>query len=275
MNYRMRHEKMGKNWSIAIRNDYICKKHWHNEYELLYVMKGTTYVNIDGRTYAVGQDEILIISPGAVHSYTEPQDINKICVIRLTEDFLKCFSAKTQSLYTHFLSDILHIGRHENISEIIEELQIVFQIEEDAFIESILIAKSLELIVLLFRNPSLILERGPVKRNNDSQSMDKMIHYIREHMQEKITLSDIASYLGFSESYCSKYIKKKTNMNFLEYLNNERIEKAKQTLRLSDTPITEIAYMTGFSSIQSFNRVFKSFCEVSPTEYRKRLHDQK
>lgn len=275
MNYRMRYEKMGKNWSIAIRNDYICKKHWHNEYELLYVMEGTTYVNIDGGTYAVGQDELLIISPGAVHSYTEPQDINKICVIRLTEDFLKCFCTETQSLYTQFLSDILHIGKHENISGIIEKIQMVFQLEEDVFIESVLIEKSLELIVLLFQNPSLILERGAVKRNNDSQSMDKMIHYIREHMQEKITLSDIASYLGFSESYCSKYIKKKTNMNFLEYLNNERIEKAKQTLRHSDTPITEIAYMTGFSSIQSFNRVFKSFCEVSPTEYRKRLHDQK
>ena len=81
--------------------------------------------------------------------------------------------------------------------------------------------------------------------------------------------------MGFSESYCSKYIKKKTNMNFLEYLNNERIEKAKTELRLTDESITEIAYLTGFTSIQSFNRVFKSFCEVSPTEYRKRLHDQK
>lgn len=275
MNYRMRHEKMGKNWSIAIRSDYLSKKHWHNEYELLYVLAGTTYVNIYEDTYEVARGEMLLISPGAVHSYTEPQEFNKICVIRLTEDFLKCYSAGTHNLYTRFLSDVLHIRADGKIAAVMKALMPAFQAEEEAVVESIVIGKALELFLLLLQDSSLITERVPVKRNNDSEILDKMIVYIREHMQEKIALSDIAAHLGFSESYCSKYIKKKTNMNFLEYLNNERIEKAKQALRLTDAPITEIAYITGFSSIQSFNRVFKSFCEVSPTEYRKRLYDQK
>lgn len=275
MNDKVRYEKMGKNWSLAVRNDYLAKKHWHNEYEILYVIAGTTYVNVDGVSYDVAPGEVFFISPGAVHYYTEPCEFNKICVIRLTEDFLKCFSAEVQNVYTVFLSDVLHIRKNARISGIIEEIQLVFHMEEEVFAESTLIGKALELLIYLYQNQSLIAERASVKRNNDSECMDKMIDYIRKHLQEKVTLSDVAEHLGFSESYCSKYIKKKTNMNFLEYLNNERIEKAKQMLRLSDAPVTEIAYITGFSSIQSFNRVFKSFCEVSPTEYRKRIYDQK
>ena len=275
MNHKVRYEKMGKNWSVAVRNDYLAKKHWHNEYEILYVMAGTTYVNVDGVNYEVISGETFFISPGAVHYYAEPSEFNKICVVRLTEEFLKCFSVEVKHVYTVFLSDVLHIRENPRISVIIEEIQTVFEIEEEVFVESILIGKSLELLIYLYQNQFLISERASVRRNNDSECMDKMIEYIREHLQDKITLSDVAVHLGFSESYCSKYIKKKTNMNFLEYLNNERIEKAKQMLRLSDAPVTEIAYITGFSSIQSFNRVFKSFCEVSPTEYRKRIYDQK
>ena len=67
-------------------------------------------------------------------------------------------------------------------------------------------------------------------------------------MHKKLSLADLAKHIGFSESYCSKYIKKKTNMNFLELINNERIEKAKTELRSTDKPITEIAYLTGFAS---------------------------
>ena len=275
MNHKVRYEKMGKNWSVAVRNDYLAKKHWHNEYEILYVMAGTTYVNVDGVNYEVISGETFFISPGAVHYYVEPSEFNKICVVRLTEEFLKCFSVEVKHVYTVFLSDVLHIRENPRISVIIEEIQTVFEIEEEVFVESILIGKSLELLIYLYQNQFLISERASVRRNNDSECMDKMIEYIREHLQDKITLSDVAVHLGFSESYCSKYIKKKTNMNFLEYLNNERIEKAKQMLRLSDAPVTEIAYITGFSSIQSFNRVFKSFCEVSSTEYRKRIYDQK
>ena len=72
MNHKVRYEKMGKNWSVAVRNDYLAKKHWHNEYEILYVMAGTTYVNVDGVNYEVISGETFFISPGAVHYYVEP-----------------------------------------------------------------------------------------------------------------------------------------------------------------------------------------------------------
>ena len=126
MNHKVRYEKMGKNWSVAVRNDYLAKKHWHNEYEILYVMAGTTYVNVDGVNYEVISGETFFISPGAVHYYVEPSEFNKICVVRLTEEFLKCFSVEVKHVYTVFLSDVLHIRENPRISVIIEEIQTVF-----------------------------------------------------------------------------------------------------------------------------------------------------
>ena len=275
MRTNIRQEKIGKTWSIAIRNEYFRMKHWHNEIEILFVLEGVTYVNIDGIKHAVNKNELLIISSGVVHCYEEPLDYNAIFVIRLTEDFMNCLSIDSRNFFTHFYADILCIRECEETMKIAEGMRKAFLVENEASIESILTGKFLELSAFLFENEEMIRCRKAVRRNNDSAVMDKMINYIKNHIQEKINLSDVAEYLGFSESYCSKYIKKKTNMNFLEYLNNERIEKAKTELRLTDESITEIAYLTGFTSIQSFNRVFKSFCEVSPTEYRKRLHDQK
>ena len=96
-----------------------------------------------------------------------------------------------------------------------------------------------------------------------------MEEYIRKHLSEKITLEGLAAYLGFSPSYCSKYIKRKCGMNFLEYLNIQRVERARELLRATDIPVTEIAWQTGFSSLQSFNRVFRSYVSMSPSEYKK------
>ena len=94
-------------------------------------------------------------------------------------------------------------------------------------------------------------------------------HVLVSFWKLKITLEGLAAYLGFSPSYCSKYIKRKCGMNFLEYLNIQRVERARELLRATDIPVTEIAWQTGFSSLQSFNRVFRSYVSMSPSEYKK------
>ena len=59
-------------------------------------------------------------------------------------------------------------------------------------------------------------------------------------------------------------------MTLNEYLNSVRVKKAEEYLLDMDISITEAAYMSGFNSIQTFNRVFKKIKGCTPTEYRKR-----
>ena len=58
----------------------------------------------------------------------------------------------------------------------------------------------------------------------------------------------------------------------IEYLMEVRISKAKEFLKHSELNVTQIAGMTGFDSIQYFSRVFKKFVQLSPNQYRKKIH---
>lgn len=74
--------------------------------------------------------------------------------------------------------------------------------------------------------------------------------------------------LGVSPHSLSKAVNQHFGKNLHEYINGYRIEEAKRRLRGEPTPVTNIAFEVGFSSIASFNRVFKSLVGQSPTEYR-------
>jgi len=58
------------------------------------------------------------------------------------------------------------------------------------------------------------------------------------------------------------------NKSFSELANEYRLREAQELLTTTDLSITDIAYSVGFSSITSFNRVFKEITEQSPTEFR-------
>ncbi len=271
----MNQSKAGRNWSVIVRNEYVSKKHWHNELEIAFVLSGSLFINIDDIMYEILEGETFIISRGTVHYYIEPEGESKVCIVKLPLDFIAGFSKDTKEYFLKFYKDVLLIKRDEVIRDIFHTVLSIPDRKDGIIKESLLVAKIIEATVFLFECPDMVKKRIVTKSNNDSEIMERMLSYLDEHMNEKITLTEISAHLGFSESYCSKYIKKKTKMNFLEYLNNARILRAEEILRTTDTSITEIAYMTGFTSIQSFNRVFKSLCEVSPSEYRKRLHDKK
>ena len=270
----MGENKEGRNWSIIVRDEYISKKHWHNELEFVYVISGSLIINIDDIMHEIKEGETFIISRGIVHYYIEPEGKSKVCIVKLPLDFTAGFSKETKEYFIKFYRDTLLIQKDKAMHNIFQVLQGITGRKDSIIQESVLVSNIIEITVYLSEHPDLIKNRVVSKSNNDSEIMERMLNYLNEHMNEKITLTEIATHLGFSESYCSKYIKKKTNMNFLEYLNNARILRAEEILRTTDTSITEIAYMTGFTSIQSFNRVFKSLCDVSPSEYRKRLHDK-
>lgn len=260
--------KSGVYSSIFLMKDYIKQKHWHEEYELLYVINGYVDISIEKEIYRVHPNEIFIISSGVVHYYEEGCKTVDICVVRFSRDLLKCFSDSVQNLLIHFLSDVLHIFSDQNMGRIMRDLMKSIEAEDSLEFESIMTINIHKLLFHMYKESDIVYERIPVRRNQNSETINNMILFINEHVNEKITLKDVASHFGFSDSYCSRYIKEKTGMTFVELVNNQRIERAKQILRTTDVPITDIVFRTGFSSIQSFNRVFKKFCGINPSSYR-------
>ena len=129
------------------------------------------------------------------------------------------------------------------------------------------------LFLLLYRHfPNYPADSGKTNSSDripaDVKPMQKALRYIEENYMQDISLSQISEESNLSRFYFSRLFRKTTGMNFNNYLNRFRIEKAEEKIRTTRKPIIEIAYETGFSSIRTFNRSFRSIMECNPQSLR-------
>lgn len=95
--------------------------------------------------------------------------------------------------------------------------------------------------------------------------------YIMEHSHEDISLDAIGKKVGLSPFYISKRFKEQLGANYIDFLTECRIDKAKKLMTDPDRSLKEITYEVGYHDPNYFSKVFKKMCNVSPTEYRKKL----
>lgn len=93
--------------------------------------------------------------------------------------------------------------------------------------------------------------------------------YIQHNYQKALTQDFIASLFYLNRSYLSTLFKQKTGMKFVDYLNDVRIEKAKELLINSDRKMYHISKAVGYDNTKYFFRVFKKKVGYSPEQYRK------
>lgn len=93
--------------------------------------------------------------------------------------------------------------------------------------------------------------------------------YVEKHYQEDITLEILADKLNLSAGYLSTYFKEKTERNFLDYLNEKRVAEAKTLLLTSGIKIQDAALQAGYQNLNSFNRMFKKYTGMTPSDFRK------
>lgn len=95
--------------------------------------------------------------------------------------------------------------------------------------------------------------------------------FILEHIDTKLTLNSVANYLSISPSYLSYLFKKECNRNFVDYINQLKIEKACNLLNKKQYLIYEIAYMLGFDNAYYFTKIFRKYKGVTPKEYLQKI----
>ncbi len=103
----------------------------------------------------------------------------------------------------------------------------------------------------------------------DNLTVLKVINFIRDNYSKNITLSEAANLVGVTPEYLSKLFNQKINVNFVVFLRNFRISIAKRMILSGKYRIQEVAEQVGFKDPKYFNKVFKSVCGISPSEYKK------
>ena len=105
------------------------------------------------------------------------------------------------------------------------------------------------------------------KRAHDTVTRVKM--FICENIGSDLTLKRLSDLVGVNQSYLSRLFKQEIGSNLTEFIDEMRIEKAKNLLRFSSKKINEISVEVGYDSNNSFGRFFRNEVGLSPQEYRK------
>lgn len=110
-----------------------------------------------------------------------------------------------------------------------------------------------------------------IRQLNNGKKMghvNKAKEYVAQNYANRITLEEVCKYLYINPAYFSVAFKKATGKNFIDFVNEVRVEKSKELLIESEYRIKEIAQMVGFDNLSYFCTVFKKSTGATPLEFR-------
>ena len=103
----------------------------------------------------------------------------------------------------------------------------------------------------------------------DERTITSITRYLQEHLAEDISLSVLAEEFHLSSQYISQLFKSEIGVNFLAYLTNIRMEKAKKLLLSTSLSISEVSERSGYGDYRVFTKVFKKSEGITPSQYRR------
>lgn len=251
--------------------------HVHNYMEIGICLAGNDTVRLGQNTYASSAGSIIIAPKDVYHtqecsgsqlSYWRYIVINEDCLLRTAPEFYRTpISAFLDSIRHHgmFLSD--------DASGASSLVQLMFDLRrQDGDVSSPELELCVMLLLLLFArhndNAQLVTPSEPIDAQL-RQPIEAALAYVYEHYKEDIPISALARSCSMSESYFRKQFLKIMGQSPLEYINAYRVHRSMILLRTTSDSIQNIAVRSGFSSIAAYNRNFRQFAGVSPSEWRR------
>lgn len=102
--------------------------------------------------------------------------------------------------------------------------------------------------------------------------IQKAVEYMKQHFtSEAFSMQDVADHVNMSPAHFSRSFKEEMGFAFIHYLTQLRVDKAKEMLADPDCKTVDIANAIGYADYPHFAKVFKKYCGLTPTEYRKNL----
>ena len=104
-----------------------------------------------------------------------------------------------------------------------------------------------------------------------SSPIPRAIAYIREHIGENVTLEQVAGHVHLHPNYFSEMFKRETGQNFANYVREAKMRRAQHLLSETPAKISEVARQVGYTDVKHFNRLFKQYTGMTPSEYRENI----
>lgn len=110
--------------------------------------------------------------------------------------------------------------------------------------------------------------RKPRISNTNDEKIRSLLTYIHENYNTQIKISNLAERLNVTNQYFCRFFKLLTDMSFIDYINDLRIQMATRDIISTELPIRTISVKHGFESVGYFFKLFKARYNTTPTKYR-------
>ncbi len=212
--------------------------------ELTFVIKGSLKYSINDEQVIVNENDCIFIKSG---SYRERFSYKECDYVSFN------FQSSLERPFPLLFKDC-----------ITSEIKLLFNVCDDIFSKyyewSDKIDTVLKLIFQILFDKIATNEKNPVIVN--------IKRYVKENLEQKLSLNLIAKQVGYSPNYCDALFKKETGNSILSYVIKERIEKSKLLIAEGILSLKEIAIAVGFDDYNYFSRAFKHRIGYPPTKYR-------
>ncbi len=247
--------------------------HYHSAYEINLVMRSHGQRIVGDSCEEFGDLDLVFIGPNIPHAWKgEIEQGNHVITIQFSADVLnlpileKRLFAPIKQLLHESVYGLCYTGSDcQRIAD-----RIVHITQTQGF-QSVLDFFSILYGLSNCRHYNLVSNKydsAEVVRTTKSRRIAKVLAYLEDNYYDTIKLGDVAAITSMSDSAFSHFFKKKTNMSFVEYLNNFRVAKACEQLVDTSKTVAEICYTTGFNNMSNFIRIFKRNKGQTPNEYR-------
>ena len=250
--------------------------HWHPEIEITYVQKGTMCYKVNHMVYHLKEGDIVFNNSGALHSGT--MENQKDCAyIPVTFDSRLIYGFFQSTVNSKYVDPVIQDSMlpaicidqsepwHKPFREYLLRIIDLDEKKPDFY--------ELDITICLQSMWRLLLEHityEPQASRENSLEYDrikKILSYIEENYQNKITLNDIAGHIHLCESECTRLFKRHMNTTLFAFLQEYRIERSLEFLQ-DDQPVSAVADTAGFSDPNYYSKVFAKIKGCSPREYR-------
>ncbi|MFA6294591.1 MAG: AraC family transcriptional regulator [Victivallales bacterium] len=239
--------------------------HTHRAFEICYLVEGRQNYRAFGRDYLLKGGDLFITKPDEPHSTgKQPQEKGSLFWMHLmpprkNKPFLGLHPLFGRELYAS-ISRIMEkcYPGSPMIRELFEKIHVQLQMPETP-------SRKITMSNLL---ASLILEivacsEKPLRR--EGRNLNKIIQYMNEKPEAKISVPEMAEFMGMSVSRFKTRFRHETGMPPAEYFLRLKIAKSRGFMETGKGNVSETAMRFGFSSSQHFATAFKRFTGISPS----------
>ncbi len=233
--------------------------HLHEDLELIYARRGGGTAYCNGYAYPLKAGSLFLAFPNQVHHYVGCKSGGYLLLILKPSDLLHFFDVFLKGLpknacYTPPTED------PEKIGHCLEEALAEHRAQSDPVVVSAYLTAVFGKLL-----PHLDIRQTALQKD----CFSSILAFCAHHYLEPIGIEDLADELHISRSHISHIFSSRLHINFCDYLNSLRLQKALNLLQSEHISITEIASQSGFSTIRTFNRAFQKHFGASPSQYRR------